>query len=113
MSKNPSKKLATQGVAGLSEVLLALGAEIRKANSEAALLGLADNPAQDVGDPDRDYPVLFLEGASVELSIKTTRSVDGGVDVWVVSGQGHAESEYSGKITVHLNNGGHLLEIGQ
>ena len=57
-------------------------------------------------------PILFLNGASVELAVSITTSATGGVKVWVINAKGGADYERSGKITVQLNTGSEPLGAG-
>lgn len=95
-------------VSGMSEVLLALGDELRKANHQVGEYSMDDGTGNET-----KQPVLFFSGASVELSISTTVSAGGNVKVWVVNADGSGTHERSGTVTVHLNSGDHPLEIGQ
>ena len=87
-----STQLASDAVGGLSEVLLALGDELRNANRK-------------VGDMPYG-PVLFLSGATVELNLSFSTSAEAGVQVWVVEAKGQGAKEHGATITVHLNTTG-------
>lgn len=99
--KNPMDSAPRGAVAGLSEILISLGDELRKANHQ---VGEQPNhgPAGS-GPPTR--PVLFLQSATVELAVSVSADASGGVRVWVVNAEGSATYERSGKITVYLNTG--------
>ena len=58
-------------------------------------------------------PILFLAGATVELAVSATASGAGGVKVWVINAEGSAGYERSGKITVQLNTGDQLVQVGR
>ncbi len=92
-------------VAGLSEVLLALGEELRKANRK-----VGERPAYIEGG--KPEPILFLQGASVELAITVSANASGGVNVWVVKADAGGSYERSGKITVHLSTGDENPGVG-
>jgi hypothetical protein len=90
----------------LSDILLALGDELRKANHK---VGEYSRPSVE-GDELKEInePILFLAGATVELAVSVSASGNGGVKVWVINAEGSTEYERSGKITVQLNTGDHL-----
>jgi hypothetical protein len=104
--KNPIEGVPSGAVAGLSDILLALGDELRKANHK---VGEYSRPAVE-GDGLKEIkePILFLAGATVELAVSATASGTGGVRVWVINAESSAEYERSGKITVQLNTGDKL-----
>jgi len=87
-----STQQASDAVGGLSEVLLALGDELRKANRKVGEMPYG--------------PVLFLSGATVELNLSFSASAEAGVQVWVVEAKGQRAKEHSATITVHLNTTG-------
>jgi len=60
-------------VVGLTDVLLALGEELRKANRQVG------EQTVYVGEGPERQPVLFFNGAPVELAVKVTASASGGV----------------------------------
>lgn len=96
-------------VAGLSEVLLALGDELRAANHEVGqrrtYLGEGDAPEFE--------PVLFFDQAEVELTATVTNSVEGGVKVWVVAGGGSRSDQRVIRLTIQLNGpAGRELGVG-
>jgi hypothetical protein len=99
--KNPLESAPTGAVAGLSDILLALGDELRQANHK-----VGEFPAYEGADgTETREPILFLAGATVELAVSVTATGTGGVKVWVVNAEGSAGYERSGKITVQLNTG--------
>lgn len=85
-------------VAGLSELLQALGDELRTANRE-----VGERRLYDVGGHDRVEPVLFFDHAEVELTLTATKSAEGGVKVWVLSGKGARSSERTIRLKIYLN----------
>lgn len=108
MDKNLNRELPAGVVAGLSDVLLALGEELRKANYKVGEYSYDDGSGGEV-----KQPVLFFSGATVELAVNTSVSATGGVKVWVINAEGGGNYDRSGKITVHINTGGQPLEVGQ
>lgn len=102
-----NEKIPQGAVAGLSDILLALGDELRKANHE---VGSWDMPGAD-GQVERQ-PILYLQGASVELDIEATADAHGGVKVWVLGAEAGSSVRRSGKITVQLNTGGEQFGVG-
>jgi hypothetical protein len=105
--KNPIEGAPGGAVAGLSEILLALGEELRKANHKVGEMPLYAESGEESTEP-----ILFLGGATVELAVSVTASASGGVKVWVVNTEGTAGYERSGKITVHLNTDGSQIGVG-
>jgi hypothetical protein len=106
--KNPIEGAPSGAVAGLSDILLALGDELRKANHK---VGEYSYPTPSYsGDEIKvvKEPILFLAGATVELAVSVTASGTGGVRVWVINAEGSTDYERSGKITVQLNTGAQL-----
>ena len=96
-------------VAGLTEVLLALGEQLREANHSIG--------RQRVYGTDEEgwqyEPVLFFDRAEVELTLTATRSVDGGVQVWVLSGDGSRSDERTMRLKIDLNGPqGREYEVG-
>lgn len=91
-------------MAGLSDILTALGEELRSANRQVGEYSVG------VGEDgiESKQPILFLSGASVELEVAFTVGGSGGVDIWVVKADGSTSYERSGKITVQLNTEGSL-----
>ncbi len=89
---------------GLSDVLLALGDELRAANHQ---VGEFDGGADEEGNPLK-VPILFLGGATVELSVAIEANASGGVSVWVLKAEGSATFQRTAKITVQLNTEGSL-----
>uniref|UniRef100_UPI003450DB27 trypco2 family protein n=1 Tax=Tessaracoccus sp. TaxID=1971211 RepID=UPI003450DB27 len=75
-------------VAGLSEVLLALGDQLRQANHEVGIRRVYT--AED--DPEFE-PVLFFDHAEVELTVTATTSLEGGVKMWVLAGEGSRSNQ--------------------
>lgn len=104
--KHPVNKAPSGAVTGLAEVLLALGEELRKANFQVG------ESSYLVGEDGVREPILFLGGATVELTVTAAVSASGGVKVWVVNTEAGADYERSGKITVQLNTGGEPLPVG-
>lgn len=90
-------------VAGLSEVLQALGDELRTANRQ-----VGERRTYTVEGSQEVEPVLFFDRAEVELTVTATKSADGGVNVWVLSGEGARSSERTIRLKIDLNgpNGG-------
>ena len=86
----------------MSEILLALGDELRKANHKVGEYSMPTESGE------IKEPILFLASASVELAVSVTASGSGGVKVWVINAEGSAGYERSGKITVQLNTGSQL-----
>lgn len=85
-------------VAGLSEVLqAALGEELRLANYQ-----VGQRRSYDPGGPEFE-PVLFFDRAEVELTLSVTKSAQGGVQVWVVNGEGSRSSERTMRLKIDLN----------
>lgn len=105
--RNPLDEAPAGAVAGLSEILLALGEELRKANTQIGEYSYSDEEGEI-----RREPILFLAGATVELAVTVSVSGSGGVKVWVLKAQGQTEYERSGKITVQLNTGSEPLGVG-
>lgn len=101
--KNPLEAAPAGAVAGLSDILIALGDELREANHQVGEYSL---PGED--GVETKQPILFLAGASVELEVAFTVGGSGGVDIWVVKAEGSTSYERSGKITVQLNTEGSL-----
>lgn len=99
--KNPIEDAPRGAVAGLSEILLAIGDELRAANHH---VGEQPNYGAAAGEPPR-RPVLFLQGATVELAVSVSADASGGVRVWVLNADASTAYERSGKITIHLNTG--------
>lgn len=95
---NPFKNEPKTAVAGLSDVLLALGDELRKANRK-----VGDYPVY--ADGQKPQPILFLQSATVELAINVSANAAGGVNVWVVKADTGGSYERSGKISVQLSTG--------
>lgn len=90
-------------VAGLSEVLKALGDELRTANQQVGERRIY------MGEGSEEVePVLFFDHAEVELTVTVTKSAEGGVKVWVLSGEGARSSERTIRLKIDLNgpNGG-------
>jgi hypothetical protein len=95
---NPLDKQPANAVAGLSEVLLALGEELRAANRKIG--------SQSIGVPGEEGaqgPTLTVFEASVELAVSVTASASGGFKVWVVNAEAGGSYERSGKVAVHLH----------
>lgn len=92
----------------MSEILLALGEELRKANYKVGECTFPTESGEEIKEP-----ILFLADATVELAVTVTTSGTGGVKVWVINAEGSAGYERSGKITVHLNTGGQPLQVGR
>lgn len=107
--KNPMADAPSGAVAGLSDILLALGEELRKANYQVGQYTL---PSDEEDGEAAAEPILFLAGATVELAVAVTASGSGGVHVWVVNAEGSTSYERSGKITVQLNTGGASPGVG-
>ena len=105
--RSPEEKVPARAVAGLSEILLALGDELRAANREVGEHTWRDETGQNIREP-----ILFLNGASVELAVTVTASASGGVKVWVVNTEAGVDYERSGKITVQLNTGSEPFGVG-
>lgn len=105
--KNPVNVAPSGAVTGLAEVLLALGEELRKANFQVGEFSYSVGEDEEIREP-----ILFLGGATVELTVTVAASASGGVKVWVVNTEGSADYERSGKITVQLNTGGEPLAVG-
>lgn len=86
-------------VAGLSEVLQALGDELRAANHQVGQRRLYMSE-----DGEQQWePVLFFDRAEVELTLSVTKSAEGGVRVWVLSGEGARSSERTIRLKIDLN----------
>jgi hypothetical protein len=92
----------------LSEILLALGDELRKANHKVGEYSIPTESGEEIREP-----ILFLGGATVEFAVSVTTSGTGGVKVWVINAEGSAGYELSGKITVQLNTDGRQVEVGR
>lgn len=105
--KNPMNEAPSGAVAGLADILLALGDELRKANFKIGEYSVEGEDGEEAKEP-----ILFLAGATVELAVTASVSGSGGVRVWVVNTEGGADYERSGKITVQLNTGGDPLAVG-
>lgn len=108
MDKSLNREVPAGAVTGLSDVLLALGEELRKANYKVGEYSYDDGSGEQA-----KQPVLFFSGATVELAVNASVSATGGVKVWVVNTEGGGNYERSGKITVHLNTDGQPFEVGQ
>lgn len=105
---NPPDEAAPAGaVAGLAEILLALGEELRKANIQ-----IGERKAYWDKKNKSKEPILFLRGAEVELAVTSSISASGGVKIWVINAGAGAEYARSGKITVHLNTGDDEFGVG-
>lgn len=104
--RNPITEAPTGAVAGLSDILLALGDELRKANFQIGEYSFSDEGEE------RREPILFLAGATVELTVTASVSASGGVKVWVINTEAGADYERAGKVTVQLNTGGDPLAVG-
>jgi hypothetical protein len=85
-------------IAGLSELLQALGDELRTANQQ-----VGERRLYDMEGKDRFEPVLFFDHAEVELNLTATKSAEGGVKVWVLSGKGVRSSERTIRLKIDLN----------
>lgn len=85
-------------VAGLSEVLLALGDELRRANAQVGERKIY------MGEETPEFePVLFFDHAEVELTVTATKSAEGGVQVWVLSGDHSRSDERTMRLKIDLN----------
>ena len=93
--KNPISEAPPGAVAGLSDILLALGDELRRANHKDGEYSIPTEAGEEIKEP-----ILFLAGAAVELAVNVTTSATGGVKVWVINAEGSAGYERSGKTTV-------------
>lgn len=102
-----NEKIPQGAVAGLSDILLALGDELRKANHEVDSWEFQ----REDGQTER-HPILYVQGASVELDIEATTDAHGGVKVWVLGAEAGSSVRRSGKITVQLNTGGEQFGVG-
>lgn len=105
--KNAMNEAPSGAVAGLADILLALGDELRRANFKIGEYSVEGEDGEVAKEP-----ILFLAGATVELAVTASVSALGGVKVWVVNAEGGADYERSGKITVQLNTGGEPLAVG-
>lgn len=99
-------KVPSGAVAGLSDILLALGDELRQANHQVGEHRWPTDRGEQVN------PILFLGSASVELNISVTASGSGGIKVWVVNAEAGVNYERAGKVTVQLNTGAEPLGVG-
>lgn len=94
-------------VAGLSEVLLALGEELRKANWQ-----VGERPTY-MNEGPKTEPILFFDHAEVELTVTATKSLEGGVQVWVLSGDRSRGDERTMRLKIDLNGpAGRELGVG-
>lgn len=109
MTTSRRKKGPEGAVAGLAEILKALGNELRQANEK---IGEFHVPIED-SDEEEVVPVLFLRDATVEMEVTFTRSSEGGVDVWVLGADARTERATTTKIVVNLNTNGEPFEVGQ
>ncbi len=92
-------------VAGLAEVLEALGEELRKANRVIGERSWGP-------DPGSREPVLMFNGATVRMTTAVTRSARGGMDVWVLSGAGSTETATTVDIEIFMNGPEGQLAVG-
>ena len=104
---DPLKHVPAGAVAGLSDILIALGEELRLANHKVGESRWPDGTGKE-----HVQPILFLASASVELTVSVSASGSGGVKVWVVNAEAGAEYARAGKVTVQLNTGGEPLGVG-
>ena len=72
----------------MSDILLALGDELRKANYKVGEHSILSESGEEIKDP-----ILFLADATVELAVSVTASGTGGVKVWVINAEGSAGYE--------------------
>ena len=85
---------AKQVVGGLAEVLIELGAELRRANSAGE-------------------DTVRLSGADVELMVSLEANAGGGVKFWVVNADVGSTYTRGAKITVHLYPGSEDYAVGK
>ena len=64
---------------------------------------LGNAASYDMEGKDRFEPVLFFDHAEVELNLTATKSAEGGVKVWVLSGKGARSSERTIRLKIYLN----------
>ena len=98
-----SAELPQGAVAGLAEILGALGDELRVANRKIGERRYGDEAVE---------PILLFDHATVEFETVVTTSGQGGVRFWVLSGNVQHAQERTVKITVDLNGPQGGLEAG-
>lgn len=106
----PREIVPNGAVAGLSEILLALGDELRQANHTVGEYPFYGTHVE--GETNVPEPILFLAGAEVQLSVAVTAEASGGVKVWVVNTEASGSVERSGTVKVMLNTGGVSPAVG-